>query len=69
MTTQKRRPPLIHVCLLHRQCWVYWWRYGMPLRVHVAGRFVTVVSGEWRSRRVWSQDPADIITMPKRGPR
>jgi hypothetical protein len=35
-----------HICLIDHECWGFWWRYGMPIRVHWGKRkqhMVTVI--------------------------
>lgn len=47
---------LVHVCLFDSECWIEWWEYGAPMRIHWNGknpRFWTVISGAWIFRRRW----------------
>jgi hypothetical protein len=52
----------MHICLLDLGCWHDWWCYGMPMRIHWGqpihnnDRYITVLSGAWRSRRVWGEE-------------
>lgn len=44
-----------HCCLLDRQCLRYARLYGSPLRLHVGGWSVTLLSNGRRSRRLWER--------------
>jgi hypothetical protein len=56
----------LHVCLFDTDCWRDWWRYGMPMRVHVGdrttGRHWTIPGFGWRARQVWAGAKPVVLT-------
>lgn len=48
----------IHCCLLDRECRKYARLYGMPLRLHVGRRFITLFANNRRSKRLWDEAEA-----------